>query len=892
VAETPKAVDMLKTRRILKHDGALYEYFSLPEAARHIGDIARLPFSLKVMLENLLRHEDGGQTVAVRDIEAFFAWLEQRCSRREIAFRPGRVLMQDFTGVPSVADLAAMRDAVEAMGGEPDRINPLASVDLVINHSVTVDVYGTEDAFERNMAFELQRNRERYEFLRWGQQAFDHFRVVPPGTGICHQVNLEHLAQVVVRRPAADAPDLLYPDTCVGTDSHTTMVNGLGVLGWGVGGIEAEAVMLGQPLSLRIPDVVGYRLSGRLREGVSATDLVLSITEHLRRLGVVGKFVEFHGPGLSQLSLPDRATIANMAPEYGATCGIFPIDAETVRYLSFTSRNGTLVEKYARANRLWHDEDTAAPVFSSEIELDLSSVEPCTAGPKRPQDRVALSAVRASMERLLDEDAATRDRTVPVAAQAYSLHRGDVVIAAITSCTNTSNPDAVVAAGLLARNARRRGLQTRPWVKTSLAPGSQVVADHLREAGLQTHLDALGFTIAGFGCTTCIGNSGPLKPAIAAAVDHNDLTVVAVLSGNRNFEGRISPHVKASYLASPALVVAHALAGTVRIDLMSDPIGTDAEGAPVYLKDIWPSNSEIADVVRAAVKPEMFARRYLDVFKGPLAWRAIETGAGKTYRWDENSTYVRRPPFFAGLSRQPPVLNDIRNARVLGIFGDSLTTDHISPAGSIKEDSPAGIYLKSKGVAVADFNSYGARRGNHEVMLRGTFANIRIRNLMLQDRQGGFTRHQPSASVLSIYDAAMRYKADGVPLVVIGGREYGTGSSRDWAAKGPLLLGVKAVIAESFERIHRTNLVCMGVLPLQFEDGVSAPSLQLTGTETFSITGVASLDRPGQRCGLEIVRPDGSKQVLRPTSRIDTKNELAYFKQGGILNFVLHSLMA
>ncbi len=886
----PKSVDTLKTKRILKHAGVLYEYFSLPEAARGIGDIARLPFSLKVMLENLLRHEDGGKTVAVSDIEEFSAWLEHRCSHREIAFRPARVLMQDFTGVPAVADLAAMRDAVAAMGGEPDRINPLVPVDLVIDHSVTVDVYGTEDAFERNMALEFQRNRERYEFLRWGQQAFDHFRVVPPGTGICHQVNLEHLAQVVVRRSAGDAPDLLFPDTCVGTDSHTTMVNGLGVLGWGVGGIEAEAVMLGQPVSLRIPEVVGYRLSGRLREGVSATDLVLTITENLRQLGVVGKFVEFHGPGLPQLSLPDRATIANMAPEYGATCGIFPIDAETVRYLNFTNRNGTLVEKYARANRLWHDDDTPAPVFSSEIELDLSSVESSLAGPKRPQDRVVLSAVSASMARLLDEDAETKDRSVPVAAHEFSLHQGDVVIAAITSCTNTSNPDALVAAGLLARNARRKGLQTRPWVKTSLAPGSQVVADYLQGAGLQTHLDALGFTIAGFGCTTCIGNSGPLKPEIAAAVDDNDLTVVAVLSGNRNFEGRISPHVKASYLASPALVVAHALAGTVRIDLMSEPIGTDGEGTPVYLKDIWPSNSVIADVVREAVKPEMFARRYLDVFKGPPAWRSIETTAGKTYHWDDDSTYVRRPPFFAGLSHQPPVLGDIRNARVLGIFGDSLTTDHISPAGSIKEDSPAGAYLKSKGVAVADFNSYGARRGNHEVMLRGTFANIRIRNLMLQDLQGGFTRHQPSASVLSIYDAAMRYRADGVPLVVIGGREYGTGSSRDWAAKGPLLLGVKAVIAESFERIHRTNLVCMGVLPLQFEDSVSAQSLRLSGAETFTITGVASLNKPGQRCGLEIVRPDGSTQILRAMSRIDTENELAYFKHGGILNYVLRGM--
>jgi len=888
----PDAVDTLKTKRTLEHDGALYEYFSLPEAARHIGDVSHLPFSLKVMLENLLRHEDGGQTVAVRDIEALSAWLERCCSSHEIAFRPARVLMQDFTGVPAVADLAAMRDAVKAMGGEPDRINPLSPVDLVIDHSVTVDVYGTKDASERNMALEFQRNRERYEFLRWGQQAFDNFRVVPPGTGICHQVNLEHLAQVVFCQTVEQAPDLLYPDTCVGTDSHTTMVNGLGVLGWGVGGIEAEAVMLGQPVSMRIPEVVGYRLTGRLREGVSATDLVLTITENLRELGVVGKFVEFHGAGLSQLSLPDRATIANMAPEYGATCGIFPIDAETVRYLSFTNRNGALVESYARANGLWHGDDSPTPIFSAEIELDLSTVEPSLAGPKRPQDRVSFSQAEESMEWLLAENPSRKDRSVPIAAQDYSLHDGDLVIAAITSCTNTSNPNALVAAGLLAQNARRKGLQTRPWVKTSLAPGSQVVADYLEAAGLQTHLDALGFTIAGFGCTTCIGNSGPLKPEIAAAVDDNEMTVVAVLSGNRNFEGRISPHVNASYLASPALVVVYALAGTMRIDLTTDPIGVDRDGTPVYLKDIWPSNDEISDLVRKTLKSEMFARRYLDVFKGPPAWRNIEIAAGKTYRWEEDSTYVRRPPFFADLSSNVPILDDIRNARVLGIFGDSLTTDHISPAGSIKEDSPAGVYLKSKGVNVADFNSYGARRGNHEVMMRGTFANIRIKNLMLRDKQGGFTRHYPSGSVLSIYDAAMRYQADGIPLVVIGGTEYGTGSSRDWAAKGPLLLGVRAVIAESFERIHRTNLVCMGVLPLQFEDDVSAQSLQLTGEETITITGVASLDKPGQRCELEIVRPDGSMQTAAAISRIDTDNELAYFKNGGILNYVLRGMTA
>jgi aconitate hydratase len=884
--------DTLKARRTLSVGDRTYDYFSLPEAG--LGDISRLPFSLKVLLENLLRHEDG-RTVTVDDVRAVAAWLETRSSTREIAYRPARVLMQDFTGVPAVVDLAAMRDAMTALGGDPKRINPLSPVDLVIDHSVMVDFYGGADALTRNMDLEFERNGERYEFLRWGQTAFDNFRVVPPGVGICHQVNLEYLARTVWSSEDQTGRMVAYPDTLVGTDSHTTMVNGLGVLGWGVGGIEAEAAMLGQPVSMLIPEVIGFKLTGALKEGTTATDLVLTVTQMLRAKGVVGKFVEYFGPGLAHMPLADRATLANMAPEYGATCGIFPIDAETLRYLRGTGRDEAvvaLVEAYAKAQGMWRDDAAPEPVYTDTLELDLGDVEPSLAGPRRPQDRIALSGAAGAFAQALKDMAGQGEpRAVPVEGADYSLSDGDVVIAAITSCTNTSNPSVLMAAGLLARNAVAKGLTRKPWVKTSLAPGSQVVADYLKKAGLQDPLDRLGFTIAGFGCTTCIGNSGPLDPPIAAAIDDNGLVAGAVLSGNRNFEGRISPQVRANYLASPPLVVAYAIAGSMTKDLVTEPLGEDTDGNPVYLKDIWPSAHEVADAVTANVKAEMFTERYGNVFEGPAQWKAIPVAEGETYHWSPGSTYVQNPPYFEGMDMTPKPPTDIVNARPLAMLADSVTTDHISPAGSIKGDSPAGHYLQGHQVPVREFNSYGARRGNHEVMMRGTFANIRIRNEMVPGSEGGVTTHLPEGTVMPIYDAAMAYKAEGVPLVVVAGKEYGTGSSRDWAAKGTVLLGVKAVIVESFERIHRSNLVGMGVLPLQFQEGTTRQTLGLDGSETFTITGIADI-QPRQEVTVTITRADGSSEDIVTTCRIDTLDELEYFRNGGILQYVLRSLAA
>jgi aconitate hydratase len=888
----PGSLDSLHTRRALTVGDRRYEYYSLAAAATTLGDLSRLPFSLKVLLENLLRHENG-RSVTAEDLKAVAAWLGTRRSEREIAFLPARVLMQDFTGVPAVVDLAAMRDAVRVIGGDPCAINPTIPVDLVIDHSVMVDVFASGDAFRRNVALEFERNRERYAFLRWGQQAFDHFRVVPPGTGICHQVNLEYLAQVVWL--SADAT-VAYPDTVLGTDSHTTMVNGLAVLGWGVGGIEAEAAMLGQPLSMLIPEVIGFKLTGVLKEGATATDLVLTVTQMLRKKGVVGKFVEFYGPALDHLALPDRATIANMAPEYGATCGFFPIDKETLRYLTFSGRapeRVALVEAYAKAQGLWRDVQTADPLFTDTIELDVSTVEPSLAGPKRPQDRVRLSHSAAEFERGLPEmlgtqEAAHLQRTV--SADGFNLTHGDVVIAAITSCTNTSNPSVMMAAGLLAHNAVQKGLSVKPWVKTSLAPGSQVVSDYLAAAGLQADLDALGFHLVGYGCTTCIGNSGPLPEPIAHAVEDGDLVVAAVLSGNRNFEGRINPHVRANYLASPPLVVAYALAGSLRLDLLTQPLGTGRDGGPVYLKDIWPSNREVRQAIERVLTPEMFRARYANVFEGEERWRAIDTPSSLTYGWDPNSTYVKPPPYFEGMPLEPAALADIIGARALAILGDSVTTDHISPAGSIKTDSPAGQYLIAHGVPVAGFNSYGARRGNHEVMMRGTFANIRLRNEMVPNTVGGVTRHLPDGAQMAIYDAAMRYREEGVPLVVIAGKEYGTGSSRDWAAKGTRLLGVRAVIAESFERIHRSNLIGMGVLPLQFTGGTTRITLKLDGAELFHVTGIADGISARMDLPVEIERADGRRQRIMTRCRIDTVDEVAYYRHGGILQYVLRQL--
>jgi aconitate hydratase len=888
-------LDSFKCRRTLAVGKRNYTYFSLKEAeANGLADISLLPFSLKVLLENLLRHEDG-RSVTADDIRGIALWLAERKSDREIAFRPARVLMQDFTGVPAVVDLAAMRDAVTKLGGDPCAINPLAPVDLVIDHSVMVDAFGSDGAFAINVEREYERNSERYAFLRWGAGAFDNFRVVPPGTGICHQVNLEYLAQTVFSREETDGTLVAFPDTLVGTDSHTTMVNGLAVLGWGVGGIEAEAAMLGQPISMLIPEVIGFRFTGRLREGVTATDLVLTVTERLRRAGVVGKFVEFFGSGLDHLPLEDRATIANMAPEYGATCGFFPIDEETLSYLKATGRKGSridLVEAYAHTQGMFREADTPDPVFTKTLELDLAEVEPSLAGPKRPQDRVPLAKAASAFAEVLDKEYgkwAEAGKRVPVPGRNFDLGHGDVVIAAITSCTNTSNPFVMVAAGLLARNAVKKGLGVKPWVKTSLAPGSQVVSDYLEKAGLQDDLDALGFNLVGYGCTTCIGNSGPLPEEISQTIHAHGLAVASVLSGNRNFEGRVNHDVRANYLASPPLVVAYALAGSITVDLATDSLGTDAQGQPVYLKDIWPSSKAIAKLVRKAVKRSMFKLRYADVFKGDAKWRKIEVKGGLTYDWDARSTYVQTPPYFTDMAVAPAPVKDIEDARILGLFLDSITTDHISPAGAIKRDGPAGDYLTQHGVAFHDFNSYGSRRGNHEVMMRGTFANIRIKNMMVPGVEGGVTLHYPSRERMAIYDAAMRYAEEGVPLVVFAGKEYGTGSSRDWAAKGTKLLGVRAVIAESFERIHRSNLIGMGVLPLLFAEGSTWQALELMGDEMVSLRGLGEF-KPMQWLEADIAYSNETKRAVPLRVAIDTFDELDYFRNGGILHYVLRSL--
>ena len=888
----PTGQDSLNTRTTLEVGGKRYAYYSLEKAGAALGDASRLPFSMKVLLENLLRFEDG-VTVTRDDLQCMVDWQKERRINREIQYRPARVLMQDFTGVPAVVDLAAMRDAMKGLGGDPQKINPLVPVHLVIDHSVMVDEFGTPRSFEKNVELEYQRNAERYEFLKWGSNAFDNFKVVPPGTGICHQVNLEHIAQTIWSSVDQTGEEVAYPDTLVGTDSHTTMVNGLGVLGWGVGGIEAEAAMLGQPVSMLIPEVVGFRLSGELKEGITATDLVLTVTQMLRAKGVVGRFVEFFGPGLDALSLADRATIANMAPEYGATCGFFPIDERTIDYLKLTGRDDArieLVRAYARAQGMWRDAATPDPLFTDTLELDMATVEPSLAGPKRPQDRVRLSDVdelfNAELEGTYKK---SNDHRVDVEGEAYKIGNGDVMIAAITSCTNTSNPSVLVAAGLVARKARSLGLAPKPWVKTSLAPGSQVVTDYLNASGLSQDLDAIGFNLVGYGCTTCIGNSGPLAPSISKAINDNDLVAASVLSGNRNFEGRVSPDCRANYLASPPLVVAYSLFGTVTQDITKSPIGQDQNGADVFLADIWPSNDEVRQLIDLHVNSDMFRSRYADVFHGDDRWRAIEVTGGDTYNWPPQSTYIQNPPYFSGMTMTPKPLTDIDGARALALFGDSITTDHISPAGSIKLDSPAGKYLVDNGVPRADFNSYGARRGNHQVMMRGTFANIRIRNRMLDGVEGGMTRYAPTGETMPIYDAAMKYQADGAPLVVIAGKEYGTGSSRDWAAKGTILLGVRAVLAESFERIHRSNLVGMGVLPLQFADGEGAATYGLDGSETFSINGVAAIE-PRQDVTVKVTRSGGEMFDIIARCRIDTYNELEYYRSGGILQFVLRNL--
>ena len=880
------------SRRQLKVAGKTYDYFSLAALAETgLGDIARLPFSLKVLLENLLRHEDG-RTVSSDDVANLAEWAKTGSSDREIAYRPARVLMQDFTGVPAVVDLAAMRDAMVGLGGDPEKINPLSPVDLVIDHSVMVDSFGTASAFQNNVDLEFERNGERYEFLRWGSEAFRNFRVVPPGTGICHQVNLEYLAQTVWTKEE-DGVTIAYPDTLVGTDSHTTMVNGMAVLGWGVGGIEAEAAMLGQPVSMLIPDVVGFRLTGKAPEGTTATDVVLTVVQMLRAKGVVGKFVEFYGPGLDQLSLADRATIANMAPEYGATCGFFPIDEETIKYLAFTGRDDdrvALVEAYAKAQGMWRSADAPDPVFSDTLSLDLSHVEPSLAGPKRPQDRVLLKDAASSFAGTLQDLAGRSPQTFPVAGADYELTDGAVVIAAITSCTNTSNPAVLFAAGLVARNAVAKGLTVKPWVKTSLAPGSQVVTDYLVAAGLQDALDTLGFNLVGYGCTTCIGNSGLVNDAVMKAVEENDLFAASVLSGNRNFEGRVNPLSRANYLASPPLVVAYAIAGNMNIDVSRDALGEDRDGNPVYLRDIWPSNREVEETILANLSPEMYRARYANVFDGSDEWQAVPTSGGLTYDWNDGSTYVQNPPYFEGMSMEIGDIEDVHGARELAVLGDSITTDHISPAGNIAKDGPAGDYLLERQIRPEEFNSYGARRGNHQVMMRGTFANIRLRNEMLNNVTGGQTKHTPSGDQMSIYDAAMRYQDEGVPLVVIGGKEYGTGSSRDWAAKSTRLLGVKAVIVESFERIHRSNLVGMGVLPLQFKGGDNRETLGLTGNESFDLTGLKDGLKPGMDVHCKITFADGSSKDITLLCRIDTADEVDYYRNGGILHYVLRNL--
>jgi aconitate hydratase len=880
--------DSFKTKSQLKVGNQTYSIFN-QNKIQH-PNLKKLPISLRVLLENLLRHEDGF-TVTKEDIDALLS-MDKKSLSREISFYPARVLMQDFTGVPAVVDLAAMRDAMKSLGGDPHKINPLVPVDLVIDHSVMVDSFATPSSFQENVKQEFDRNFERYIFLKWGQGAFRNFRVVPPGMGICHQVNLEYLGKTIWKNKFGN-DTWAFPDTLVGTDSHTTMINGLAVLGWGVGGIEAEAVMLGQPLSMLIPEVVGFKLSGQLHEGVTATDLVLTVTQMLRKRGVVGKFVEFYGPGLSSMSLADRATIANMAPEYGATCGFFPIDGETLRYLKLSGREQEtleLVESYAKETGMWRtEEDEKSMVFAETLELDMSTVESSLAGPKRPQDRVPLVEAASDFKSQLISGFKASEMQVPVEGTDYSIEQGDVVIAAITSCTNTSNPSVMIGAGLLAKKAVEKGLTVKPWVKTSLAPGSQVVTDYLARAGLTPYLDKLGFNLVGYGCTTCIGNSGPLPTPIANAVEKGNLVVCSVLSGNRNFEGRINPHVRANYLASPLLVVAYALAGRMQKDLARESIGLDSNGKEVFLKDIWPSQKEIRDAVESSVQSSQFKERYESVFTGTDDWRQLNAKMTDTYEWSD-STYIKDPPYFAKMLKEPAALHDIKAARVLAVLGDSITTDHISPAGSIKKDSPAGKYLMTHGVDAKDFNSYGSRRGNDEVMVRGTFANIRIKNEMLGGTEGGLTKYIPTGETMAIYDAAMKYKADGVPLVVIAGKEYGTGSSRDWAAKGTLLLGVKAVVAESFERIHRSNLIGMGVLPLQFHAGVNRQILKLDGSEKIDVLGIEKGMKPSQDIKVVVTRADGSREEFSAKSRIDTAVELEYYRNGGILQYVLRKL--
>ena len=884
--------DTLGTRSTLTVNGKDYAYYSFAKAAEKIGDVSKLPFSLKVLLENMLRFEDGGFTVSTDDAQAIADWQKNPATGKEIQYRPARVLLQDFTGVPCVVDLAAMRDAISKLGGDTAKINPQVPVNLVIDHSVMVDEFGHPKAFEKNVELEYARNAERYDFLKWGSKSFENFSAVPPGTGICHQVNLEYIGKGVWSTDDPEGNAVAYPDTCVGTDSHTTMINGLGVLGWGVGGIEAEAAMLGQPISMLIPEVVGFKLTGAMAEGVTATDLVLTCVQMLREVGVVGRFVEFYGEGVANLSLADRATIANMAPEYGATCGFFGIDDKTLEYMRLTGRDEetiALVEAYSKEQGMWFTPENE-PVFTKTLELDVSKVVPSLAGPKRPQDRVALPEVdelfNTDLEKIYKKSAPQR---TGVEGKDHDIGDGDVVIAAITSCTNTSNPDVLIAAGLVAKKAHEKGLKPKPWVKTSLAPGSQVVTDYLEKSGLQDDLDALGFDLVGYGCTTCIGNSGPLAPPISKAINGNDIVAASVLSGNRNFEGRVSPDVRANFLASPPLVVAYALKGTVTEDITETPIGQDQDGKDVMLADIWPSNDEVREHRAKNIDRDMFVSRYADVYKGDEHWQAIKVEASDTYRWNPTSTYVASPPFFEGMEMTPAPVTDITDAKPLAILGDSVTTDHISPAGSIKEDSPAGSYLQSHQVAKQDFNSYGSRRGNHDVMMRGTFANIRIKNEMVPGIEGGVTTY--NGEQMPIYDAAMKHKEDGTPLVVVAGKEYGTGSSRDWAAKGTILLGVKAVIVESFERIHRSNLIGMGVLPLQFKDGDTRNSLGLTGSDSFSIKGLADLD-PSQDVEVEVTREDGSTFSFTALCRIDTANEMEYYRNGGILHYVLRKLAA
>jgi aconitate hydratase len=893
ITMTAIGLDSLQTRSTLTAGGKTVDYFSIKKVSEKLGDVSRLPFSMKVLLENLLRFEDGGFTVSVQDVQALIDWQKDAKSDREIQYRPARVLLQDFTGVPCVVDLAAMRDAMTALKADPSKINPLVPVHLVIDHSVMVDEFGHPKAAEQNVEIEYQRNAERYDFLKWGSKSLNNFKAVPPGTGICHQVNLEHIAQAVWTSTGVDGATIAYPDTCVGTDSHTTMINGLGVLGWGVGGIEAEAAMLGQPVSMLIPEVVGFKLTGALAEGVTATDLVLTATQMLRAKGVVGSFVEYYGPGLASLSLADRATLANMAPEYGATCGFFGIDEKTIEYLRLTGRDEdqiALVEAYAKEQGLWAYADMADPIFTDTLELDMASVVPSLAGPKRPQDKVILTQVdnvfNDDLINVYKHDSAKR---VAVEGKTHDIGDGDVVIAAITSCTNTSNPSVLVAAGLVARKANAFGLRPKPWVKTSLAPGSQVVTDYLDRAGLTADLDAVGFNLVGYGCTTCIGNSGPLAEPISVAINGHDIVAASVISGNRNFEGRVSPDVRANFLASPPLVVAYALKGTVTEDFTTTPIGQATDGSDVYLRDIWPTNQEVHDVMTANIDRSMFTARYATVYEGDAHWQKIQVEGSDTYTWRAGSTYVANPPYFEGMSMTPAPVMDIIEAKPLAILGDSITTDHISPAGSIKADSPAGKFLMEHQVSKADFNSYGARRGHHEVMMRGTFANIRIKNEMVPGIEGGMSSYH--GEIMPIYDAAMKHKADGTPLVVIAGKEYGTGSSRDWAAKGTNLLGVRAVIVESFERIHRSNLVGMGVLPLQFMDGESRTTLGLTADDSFTITSVGML-QPRQTVTVMVTRKDGSTFNFDTLCRIDTANEVEYFMNGGILHYVLRKLAA